>query len=45
MKQAGAAMAQIHGNLTIDKVDEAMYASNSYIVIIEFSCHTTSSFI
>ncbi|KAJ9297773.1 hypothetical protein DTO271G3_3994 [Paecilomyces variotii] len=24
MKQAGAAMAQIHGNLTIDKVDETM---------------------
>ncbi|KAJ9195227.1 hypothetical protein DTO166G4_4832 [Paecilomyces variotii] len=26
MKQAGAAMAQIHGNLTIDKVDETMDA-------------------
>lgn len=25
MKQAGNAMAQIHGKLTIDKVDETMY--------------------
>lgn len=25
MKQAGAAMAQIHGGMSIDKVDETMY--------------------
>ena len=25
MKNAGAAMTQIHGNMTIDKVDETMY--------------------
>lgn len=25
MKQAGQAMAQIHGNLTLEKVDETMY--------------------
>jgi len=25
MEQAGKAMAQIHGNLNIDKVDETMY--------------------
>lgn len=27
MKQAGAAMAQIHGGMSIDKVDETMYVS------------------
>jgi hypothetical protein len=32
MKQAGAAMAQIHGNLTIDKVDETMYVCHSRVI-------------
>lgn len=27
MKQAGAAMEQIHGGMSIDKVDETMYVS------------------
>lgn len=32
MKAAGAAMTQIHGSMTIDKVDETMYVfiCNSY---------------
>lgn len=27
MKAAGSAMTQIHGSMTIDKVDETMYVS------------------
>lgn len=34
MKQAGAAMAQIHGGMSIDKVDETMYVSyEKYLAI------------
>lgn len=34
MKQAGAAMAQIHGGMSIDKVDETMY--------VLYTCSTSS---
>lgn len=30
MEQAGQAMAQIHGKLNIDKVDETMYVARAY---------------
>lgn len=31
MKQAGTAMAQIHGSLTIEKVDETMYVYDNAV--------------
>ena len=34
MEQAGQAMAQIHGKLNIDKVDETMYVARAYCYMI-----------
>jgi hypothetical protein len=38
MKNAGTAMKQIHAGLTIDKVDDVMYASTPPLYIYSFLC-------
>ena len=41
VKNAAAAMKQIHGGLTIDKVDDVMYVSclNSVLYLAAFDCN------